>query len=130
MTTAPDDGINADHDRMFALVARVTDAVAAGAPNGEVLALLNELKDCFRPHFEREERLMNLLHFPQTDEHRVAHDAWYEQLSSLIGDLARGDGTQAAAIVAYLGTYATHHFTRHDLPFAHWAAARNLPGQA
>ena len=75
--------IDADHQRLVALVNELHTATSAGSGHDVVEKVLNELIGYTREHLQREDQIMAALHFPHLEQHRKGHALFSDQLQAL-----------------------------------------------
>lgn len=78
--------IDADHKRLFDLLNRVRFLDLAGDDPQAVAEALGELLTYTQTHFRREERLMELGHYPGIAQHRKLHEAFTDRIAEIIAN--------------------------------------------
>lgn len=110
--------IDGDHQILFDLAGQIIEAATgeeAAVVTGSVLAALSDYADY---HFEREERVMRAVGFPEEPAHTARHD----RLRAKVKDMAeryRADPTAVAAneLAAFLLNWLTSHILHEDMEY-------------
>ncbi|HHV72793.1 MAG TPA: hemerythrin family protein [Clostridia bacterium] len=110
--------IDQQHKRLFEIgsqiyeLARLKDDVDHF---DEIVAIIGELKDYTKYHFQFEEELMDLYQYPQVKLHKLEHFSFIKKLNDL--DLDRIDEDQERVIMDLLDfviSWVTNHIIKSD----------------
>lgn len=117
------EGLDEDHRQLVALIDMVSEA---GPTFGTVFS---RLLDYVADHFEREERYMEAIGYPDLDRHRALHDAFSARVSVMLkqhnDDLfSRTD----ESVADFLWTWLRTHIQVEDKKYATWAVASRREG--
>jgi hemerythrin-like metal-binding protein len=112
------EAIDDDHRRMFELVRRLHDGVAAGWSPPVVGASLRELQEQARAHFTREEDLLDAAGCPELLRQRGEHLSILEHLQGI----EAAAPTPTVETVERLRDFLLDHVVRGDRGYATWLA--------
>jgi len=93
---------DAQHQVLFQLLDEV-------AEEGSAVAVLHRLKYYAESHFSLEEKYMELLDYPERDEHLQAHDRFREELAKMMADANSHDDLARQVISTFLREWLTRH---------------------
>lgn len=112
-----------DHQVLIDLLNRVADA---GPSFGEVFS---RLIDYVATHFEREERFMEGINYPDRDRHKRLHDAFSARIGSMLRDHAEQVFEPVDSQVAdFLWDWLRAHIMVEDRKYAVWVARKFTRG--
>ncbi len=102
--------IDADHQRIIALLNELHDACAAAAPQAIVLRLFATLDDAIGAHFRREEEILAENGYAEVEAQRVEHRLLRDSFATLRQHLPASDRPAAAERVRdfLLGWFMSH----------------------
>lgn len=110
--------IDHQHDGLLELVKTLRLAILAAQPEKEIRCLLAELEHQTREHFQTEEELMFLQHYPDLASHKAHHRTLMRCGAHLLG---RQDALSVSGyehILLELQQLALEHLKLHDMPLA------------
>jgi hemerythrin-like metal-binding protein len=121
--------IDADHRNLFALADRIHEHVVSGAGHGAILLALGHLVSYVQEHFDREERLMERVAYPDIAEHKKIH----QMLQQIVHSMHRIYTTDPNAVdpqklLEFLRDWLQNHIVKSDLLYEPWV--NNRLGQA
>lgn len=124
------DTIDKDHQKLFALVNRLAEAVAAGGDEAVLREVVRELLDYTVYHFGREEVLMRRYHYPQFLAHKRMHDDFVREISTVRDRLIgrSGEGAVSASLLAFLRDWLTNHILKTDKEVGAYIASHPAGG--
>ena len=120
------DPVDDDHQRLFALYNRFSDALKAGESREQVGQFLTELVDYSETHFRREEALMRRLDYPDYAKHKRMHDAFADYVRATAAGPAPSDD-DVEFLHGYVAIWLCGHILVMDKWFGEWLA--NLPAE-
>lgn len=109
--------IDADHQRLVALVNCLHTATSEGHGQEVVDQILHELVDYTRGHLRREEQLMANIHYPGLAQHKTAHDKFILRIQGLQAKYEAGSITVASQVSTVLRDWLSVHIRREDKGF-------------
>ncbi|EOV5462584.1 bacteriohemerythrin [Campylobacter jejuni] len=68
-----DEKIDAQHQKLFELAAKIENAVYKFVQRDELKEILTELFNYMKEHFNNEEQYMQEIHYPYLNEHKIMH---------------------------------------------------------
>lgn len=84
------DVIDADHQLLVSLINQLDDAVKDGQPQKTTGSVLNVLYDYTDFHFDREERMMDAVGYPDLENHKQTHKALKDKVLEIRDSYAGG----------------------------------------
>ncbi len=100
--------IDAEHRHVFRLGDEIQQAVAAGAPNERLQALVETLTASIEEHFAHEERLMRASRYTSYNWHKQQHDAVRRRIAQFTAALNEGNG-EPTLLLEYLSGWLKDH---------------------
>ena len=112
--------IDTDHKTLFGLVSEFNESIPNFQSPGEMLSILASVKKYAQTHFQREEKLQQILEFPFCEDHKKEHEALIEKLNGLINKVMQTNEDNvidvAVEIGSFLQEWITDHVIESDLP--------------
>ncbi len=112
--------IDTDHKTLFGLVSEFNESIPNFQSPGEMLSILASVKKYAQTHFQREEKLQQILEFPFCEDHKKEHEALIEKLNGLINKVMQTKEDNvidvAVEIGSFLQEWITDHLIESDLP--------------
>ncbi len=106
--------IDADHLQLVELVNQLHTATSEGRGQDVVGKILDELVGYTAGHLQREERLMESLHFPNLVAHRAGHEKFMHKVLALKAQYEGGSITVASQLSHVLRDWLSLHIRRSD----------------
>ena len=108
--------VDADHQRLFALLDRIRFLDLAGDDAASVGDALSELLLYTQTHFRREEQLMELGGFPGRARHRVIHQQFTDRVTEIVARFrAQPRGFQVREVCEMLSEWLVDHVLGEDM---------------
>lgn len=82
-----DEKIDAQHQKLFELAAKIENAVYKFVQRDELKEILTELFNYMKEHFSNEEDYMQEIHYPYLNEHKIMHKNIIHDMSYLIQNI-------------------------------------------
>lgn len=120
------DMIDNQHQRLFALINALHEAMKSGQGaevQGRVLA---ELVSYTRTHFATEERLLSKHAYPDLAAHRQQHQAFTRKVQNYNEKASTGKVTLTVSLAAFLKEWLVGHIQQVDRQYAAWLQERAL----
>lgn len=118
--------IDSQHQRLFALVDNLHQAMAFPQGAGVVSRALEELVEFTRMHFSTEEALMTRHAYPEYEKHRQEHEALLQDIDQLLQRFHDGDVLIPFAIELDLEAWAFKHIESSDKPLAAFLNSKGI----
>lgn len=110
--------MDSQHQRLFALVNSLHQAMVSPQGGGALSRALEELVNFTRIHFTTEEALMTRHAYPDYEKHREEHQALLQDVGQLLQRFRNGDVLIPFAIELDLEAWALKHIETSDKPLA------------
>lgn len=120
-----DSQIDYQHRQLIDTIGDIEDALAAGDPR-RVAEALPFLCQYTVTHFADEERVLQLIGWPQLAEHRELHRGFTHRLAELEIACRRGDLTAGTMLLGFLAAWLAGHIRGADREFASEVRALRL----
>jgi len=117
--------IDAQHKELLVVMNTLWECVVRSAPQEELNAVLDQLKDYTRSHFVAEETLMRIQEYPKVEDHLAQHQEFIDQLTSARDKIA-ANPAKALELLSFLKDWLVMHIDRSDRHYAEYFA-KNKP---
>jgi hemerythrin len=118
--------LDAQHRTMAELVNRLHRAVADRQAHHAIGAILTELIECTREHFETEERMMLEHGYPEYGAHMREHRDLMEQLETVRRKVTGGSGPVFAAAADFSSDWVMVHLLGSDKKLGAFLNRKNV----
>lgn len=106
--------IDEDHKKLVELVNALHTATSQGSGHTIVDKVLENVVTYTVGHLQREEHLMESLHFPKLAQHKQQHDSFMEKVNALKVKYDAGSITVASQLSTLLRDWLSLHIRRSD----------------
>lgn len=107
--------IDEDHRKLAATFNLLNHAVAEGASQAYLAAVLEELINCTVWHFSHEERLMLEHDYPDREAHKAEHQELIRSARDLQQEILQAGGAVAEEHMVFLERWLTEHILTTDM---------------
>lgn len=111
------DSMDAQHQALIALMARLHEEAELEIGKAEFLLTLDELGELTTRHFRQEEAVMTEMGFPRFDEHQLSHVMLLERFLDYSDDLRAPAGRFTPAFSEFLARWLTGHIKGPDTQY-------------
>lgn len=118
--------VDAQHQELFRVVARLQEALARNLGDPALRALLEELLDQLKVHFRDEEEFLRRYDYPDILEHMAEHTALFGELEQIKLRYEQAVAPLASMIGTFLGGWLRHHISEGDFLYARFMRERGL----
>ena len=109
--------IDAQHQVLVDLLNQIHEAIQQRHAAEVTQSIIEKLGEYTRIHFAVEESLMRIMHYPDYESHKNAHDKLIEQLLDLQGRLNTGKAV-SFELAHFLKVWLTKHIMESDQRYA------------
>ncbi len=106
--------IDADHQHLVELVNALHTATSVGRGQDVVAKILDDVLRYTAEHLQREEHMMEAMHFPNLVGHKAGHDHFMQHMRQLKHKYDSGSITVASQLSAALRDWLSLHIRRND----------------
>jgi hemerythrin len=106
--------LDAQHKHLVGMINGLVEVMKRGCQDDELAALLEDLLDYTRYHFESEEKTMARANYPDLAEHRAKHAAMRAEVERLLAGARSGNTTTAMKLMAFLKNWLIKHINGTD----------------
>jgi hemerythrin len=110
--------LDAQHKHLVGMINGLVEVMQRGAKPDELAALLEDLLDYTRYHFETEEKLMARAGYAGLADHRAKHAAMRAEVERLLAAAQTGNATTAMKLMAFLKNWLAKHINGTDKLYA------------
>ena len=114
--------MNAQHERLVAIMNTLYDRHGAGASKQELNSLLVQLRDATVAHFADEERFFDSVGFPGAAAHKRIHQKLVADFVRHYEAFAAGDGTLSKEFFNFLKLWLSAHIQHIDRKYGEHSA--------
>jgi hemerythrin len=118
--------IDAEHQKLVALVNELYAAIMAGNPADVTARVLNSLVAYTLSHFASEEMLMKRCNYPGYPQHKAEHEKLVAQVKQLQQDLKAGKATVSQEVMSFLQSWLIGHILGVDKKYTGYMHAAGL----
>ena len=112
--------IDQDHHTLFALIRTLDEARRDRADRDVIQSVLNVLMEYVEGHFQREEMLMQLAHYPDFAAHQDAHATLRAQALSYCQNFSKSGEIAPEELIAFLTEWLLNHIIGVDMHYRPW----------
>lgn len=112
--------IDTDHQLLFALTAQLAEAREEGQTREVVGSVMNVLVEYIVHHFRREERLLQLVEYPELNEHKKGHRQLTGDVFALLDRWQDGKHGAADELVSLMDGWLAGHILGVDTRYKPW----------
>jgi len=102
------------HQKLFALVNELYDAMKVGKGNEVLGKILGELTEYTLYHFRNEENMFQKYNYPAQIAHKQEHDALTKKVAELKTKFAQGNSFITTEVMNFLKDWLNHHIMQED----------------
>lgn len=110
--------LDADHERLFALLDTLQNAMRQGKSQSVLAGLLNELVRHSALHFRHEEAYMQEIDFAYFEAHKAEHDMLMKELKALQRRVSAGRLMISVGVCHFLNKWLWMHIKDSDTELA------------
>jgi hemerythrin len=114
--------IDQQHQRLFALIARLRDAMSRGEGRTVLCDILDGLVDYANAHFAAEEGYFEASAYPHCDTHRKQHRDFVAKVSEFKRGMDEGRLMLTLDVMDFLGEWLVDHIQGSDAAYAPFLA--------
>jgi len=122
--------VDADHKVLISLINQVHSCLATDDAYANLGSVLRALDDYTDYHFQREERLLEEVAYPNLTDHKALHSKLSDQVREII---RRYEGSQTSVraidILSFLEHWLTEHILNHDMAYRRFALGNEMAEQ-
>ena len=112
--------IDAEHQYLFDLVARLHDALQTSTSPQELQVLFTTLAIHTAEHFKHEEALMQEYNYPGYERHRQVHGNLQGKVDRLLNRFSQHQGVIGEDLICFLAEWLAHHIQGEDQSMIHF----------
>lgn len=116
--------LDQQHQRLFALLNTLHEAMRQGKGQAIVQDTLRELATYAVTHFRAEEELLQKTNYPGFAAHQAEHQSFVARVNQFTEDLKAGRNTSAIAVVGFIKDWLAEHILRTDRSYSAYLNAR------
>ena len=110
--------LDEQHQKLFALLNALHDAMRQGKGQAIVQDTLRELATYTVTHFRAEEELMRRANYPGLAPHQVEHQRFVARVNQLTQDLQTGRNVSSIEVVGFIKDWLSEHIRRTDRSYS------------
>ena len=110
--------LDEQHQKLFALLNALHDAMRQGSGQAIVQDTLRELATYTVTHFRAEEELMRRTNYPGLAAHQVEHQRFVDKVNQLTQDLQAGRNVSSMQVVGFIKDWLAGHIRKTDRSYS------------
>lgn len=118
------------HRHLIELINKLDQAVRISKKNPATPAILTELVEYTKSHFEAEEKVMKESGYPGIEEHRAIHQKLLREVTDTMEKVNSGKLTASTNTSDFLQIWLEKHLAGYDCKYAEHIAAMKTAGTA
>jgi hemerythrin-like metal-binding protein len=107
-----------EHQRLFAILNELNDAMAEGRGRFVVARVLQELSEYSRWHFSGEESAMRRTGFDGLEDHIAEHRVFSEKIEAMYAECDKAEANLPIELLYFLCNWLQNHIRRTDQQYA------------
>ena len=119
--------VDREHQHLVAIINAFHEVHKSGAGREKVFTALNLLMKYVEVHFEHEEALMEVGHYPGTENHREEHEKLTRQIFDLYARCERGQAQVTDETMEFLKHWLVDHILGMDKEIERYFLCRGIP---
>jgi hemerythrin-like metal-binding protein len=118
--------LDQQHQRLFATINELQDALAQGNGAAVVEGVLQKLVNYVVSHFASEEALLAEYKYPATASHRAEHDKFSHSVVKFLADHRAGRPGVPVSLILFLQDWLKEHILINDKAYVDFLSARGV----
>ncbi len=118
--------LDRQHQRLFAAVNELDEALSSGQGSTVVEDVLKQLMDYTASHFAAEEKLMERYGFPGLADHRFKHEELTRKVMALHEEYKHGNIGVPLSLMLFLQTWLKEHILGTDKQYSEFLNAKGV----
>jgi len=114
------------HQRLFALINALHDAMRQGKGQAAVQDTVRELSSYTATHFRAEEELLRKSNYPGLAAHQAEHQKYIAKVNQFAEDLNSGKNASSISVLGFLKDWLAEHIKRTDRSYSAFLNSRGL----
>ena len=110
--------LDEQHQKLFALLNALHEAMRQGKGQAVVQDTLRELATYTVTHFRAEEELMRKTNYPGLAAHRAEHQRFVDKVNQFTQDLKAGGNVSSLQVVGFIKEWLAEHIRRTDRSYS------------
>jgi hemerythrin len=112
------ESLDKQHQRLFAMLNELHDAMKAGKGKLFAPAILERLVDYTREHFAAEEALMKRANYPDFASHKAEHEKLKNEIAKMLKNAEGGDSGVSMELSDFLREWLKTHILQRDKQYS------------
>ena len=112
------DQIDDQHKRLFGYLNELSDAMSEGKGSAVVSKVLDSLISYTASHFSHEEKLFDKYNYPDTEEHKLIHAGFVEEVVKFKEEFEAGRALLSVKILKFLTAWLKEHIKGTDQKYS------------
>ena len=108
------EAIDKQHQKLFAMVNELHDAMKAGKGTQTAPRILKKLVEYVCEHFALEEAMMAEAHYPELARHKAEHDKLTSEVAKMLQDIESGKTVLSMKLLQFLRSWLQDHIAGVD----------------
>ena len=109
--------LDAHHYRMFTIINELYEAIGSSTSDKKVMVLIKEALEYSQRHFEAEEALMRLVHYPGLEEQQRAHREYVIMVAKLAHEDVLNPSLLLEDLLLFLKKWWLNHILTLDMKY-------------
>lgn len=116
--------IDKQHQKLVNMINHLLRSLSDGPVNREVGAVLTELVNYTKYHFQTEENLMAQIGYPDLNRHQGLHKSLVQQVVNILTDLKENKEVTALQLIDLLKRWLVDHILQEDKQIGEFLSAQ------
>ena len=121
------DHVDNQHRNLVGLVNNLAEAMANAKGKDVLAAIIDDLVSYTQEHFQAEERIMELVNYPELTMHQSEHAAFIEKVTDFQIKFDRGQLGLTIEVMNFLCDWVRNHIKKSDKKYAEFIGENGLP---
>ncbi|MCF6239799.1 MAG: bacteriohemerythrin [Bacteroidales bacterium] len=118
--------IDAQHKKLVDLINKLHDAFTEGKAHNITNEIIEEMLNYADYHFQMEEVIFDKHNYPQSDQHKILHNDFFEKANVYKARVAKGEENVHYDLLKYLKEWLTGHIQGEDVKYVDYFKEKGI----
>lgn len=120
------DIVDAQHKKLVDLINKLHDAFTEGKAHEVTEDIIDEMLNYADYHFQMEETLFDKHNYPESAEHKIVHNDFFEKANDYKARVLNGEKNVHYDLLKYLKEWLINHIQGEDVKYADYFRSKGI----